>query len=128
MIVDCVDCVATLDSATGAIAVACINKHETDDKEITLKLPVGDRVQVTSLIGNSPDDYNDIGRNNVYPIDNSAAILERTPDNIPFHTRLQITFVIRNRDANAILYELLVESALSNLDPTLALQLPNGFL
>jgi alpha-N-arabinofuranosidase len=78
VIVDCIDCVATRDSVTNVIAVACINKHETDNREIVLHLPVNGEVHVTSLIGNSPDDYNDIGRNNVYPVNNDASILEKT--------------------------------------------------
>ena len=82
VLVDCVDCVATLDSATGAIAVACINKHETKEREITLHLPVNGSVSVTSLTGNSADDYNDIGRDNVRPFSNDAAILERTADTL----------------------------------------------
>ncbi|MBQ4050497.1 MAG: alpha-N-arabinofuranosidase [Oscillospiraceae bacterium] len=71
------DCVATVDSATGAIAVSCINKHETDAKEITLELPVSGKVTVTSLIGESADDYNDIGRDSVHPVDNPGAVLEK---------------------------------------------------
>lgn len=71
------DCVATVDSATGTVAVACINKHETDTAEITLELPVSGEVTVTSLIGESADDYNDIGRDSVHPVDNPGAIVEK---------------------------------------------------
>ncbi len=76
--VDVVDCAATRDSQTGTIAIACVNKHETDDKEIALHLPVCGQVNVTSLIGESADDYNDIGRDHVHPVSNNAAIIEQT--------------------------------------------------
>ena len=80
--VDAVDCVATLDSHTGRIAVACVNKHETEDKEVELAVPVRGEVRVTSLVGASPDDYNDIGRDSVHPVENAAAVLERRVDGL----------------------------------------------
>ena len=75
VIVDCIDCVATLHSDTGIIAIACVNKHETEDREITLELPFKGSVTVTSLTGHSADDYNDIDRDNVHPYDNPDAVL-----------------------------------------------------
>lgn len=82
ILVDCIDCVATLDSSSSAIAIACINKHEFENKEITLKLPNISSVKVTSLTGHSADDYNDIDRDNVHPFDNINAILKRTTDTL----------------------------------------------
>jgi len=78
--VDLIDCVATRDSAAGTVAIACINKHESDSTEVTLHLPIQGSIRVTSLVGGSPDDYNDIDRNNVYPVENNALILEQTAD------------------------------------------------
>jgi len=80
--VDCIDCVATLDSVTSTIAISCINKHETEAREITLSLPITGNVKMTSLIGNSANDYNDIGRNHVYPLSNPDGILERTSNTL----------------------------------------------
>ena len=80
VVVDMVDCVATVDSATGKIAVSCVNKHEFEDREITLKVPVNGDVRVISLTGNSADDYNDVGRDNVHPFENPEAVLERSAD------------------------------------------------
>jgi len=80
--VDCVDCIATLHSASGKISVSCVNKHETDEKEITLSLPANGNVQITSLIGHSADDYNDAGRNNVHPVDNIAALIKQTENTL----------------------------------------------
>ena len=74
--VDTVDCVATIDSSTGAVAVACVNKHAAEAREIELKLPVTGKVRVVSLTGASPDDYNDIGRDNVRPFENNGAVVE----------------------------------------------------
>ena len=82
VIVDCIDCVATLDSVTGAISISCINKHETEAREITQSLPITGNVKMTSLIGNTANDYNDIGRNHVYPLSNPDGILERTSNTL----------------------------------------------
>lgn len=76
--VDCVDVVATRHNENGKIVVACVNKHEFEDKEITLCLPVNGDVRVTSLTGNSPDDYNDIGRDSVHPFENADAVIEKS--------------------------------------------------
>ena len=80
VVVDCVDCVATLDSASGRICVACVNKHETEAREIELAVPVRGEVRVTSLAGESADDYNDVGRDRVRPERNDGAILGRAAD------------------------------------------------
>ena len=80
--VDAVDCVATLDSRTGAIAVACVNKHETGARTVELTVPVRGEARVTSLVGASPDDYNDVGRDSVCPASNDDAILERRADGL----------------------------------------------
>ena len=82
VIVDMIDCVATVDSVSGKMAVSCINKHEFEEREITLKVPVRGDVRVISLTGNSADDYNDIGRDNVHPFENPEAILERSVDSL----------------------------------------------
>ena len=72
--VDRVDVVATRHSTDGRIALAMVNKHESQSQEIVLSAPVCARVRMTSLAGQSPDDYNDIGRNSVRPFDNTAAV------------------------------------------------------
>ena len=72
------DVVATRHNENGKIVVACVNKHEFEDKEITLCLPVNGDVRVTSLTGNSPDDYNDIGRDSVHPFENADAVIEKS--------------------------------------------------
>jgi len=82
VIVDMIDCVATVDSVSGKMAVSCINKHEFEEREITLKVPVRGDVRVVSLTGNSADDYNDIGRDNVHPFENPEAVLERSADSL----------------------------------------------
>jgi len=93
--VDVVDCAATRDSQTGAIAIACINKHETDAKEMTLHLPVSGKVTVTSLIGESADDYNDIGRDHVHPVDNPGAVVEQTAETIRLRLPAHSVNIIR---------------------------------
>ena len=93
--VDTVDCVATLDSETGVIAVACVNKHASEEKEVTLMLPVSGRVTVTSLIGESKDDYNDIGRDSVHPVENNGAISEQGADFIKLSLPAHSVNVIR---------------------------------
>ena len=67
----------------------------TDDKEITLHLPVDGSVTVTSLIGESADDYNDIGRDHVHPIDNPGAVVEQTAETIRLRLPAHSVNIIR---------------------------------
>lgn len=75
--VDCLDTVATLDSASGHIAISVVNKHAADSKSITFHPGSYRHVRMTSLSGQSKDDYNDIGREAVKPYDNSSAIISQ---------------------------------------------------
>lgn len=65
---DLVDAVATRCSADGSLAVALVNKHESETREIRIRAigPVKS-VEFFSLAGDSPDAYNDIGTERVRP-------------------------------------------------------------
>lgn len=77
--VDLVDAVAALRSSDGAITVALINKHARKEKKVTLSLPFGGAIHMTTLSGDSPDDYNDVGHERVKPYENDGAS-RRLPD------------------------------------------------
>ena len=68
-LVDCVDAVATLDSATGAYAVSAVNKHPTEARTLRIKadgLPSGaSAAALWTLNGPSADAYNDVDRSEV---------------------------------------------------------------
>ncbi len=70
--VDCIDIVATAHSASDKIAISLINKHMSEEKTVTLRVGVHSNVNMTTLSGNSADDYNDIGRETVVPYDNNT--------------------------------------------------------
>lgn len=80
--VDCIDTVATMDSAKGTVAVALVNKHKDEDKTVTLQIGPHKRVNVITLSGNSADDYNDIGRETVVPYPNQSAVLSDESDEL----------------------------------------------
>jgi alpha-N-arabinofuranosidase len=71
--VDLVDAVAALRSSDGAVTVALVNKHARSEKEVILSVPGANSVRVTTLSGDGPDDYNDVGRENVKPFENDGA-------------------------------------------------------
>ena len=73
--VDCIDTVATVDSANNILAIALINKHMTDDKTVNVHIGDHDQVSIVTLSGDSADDYNDIGRETVVPYENNEALL-----------------------------------------------------
>jgi alpha-N-arabinofuranosidase len=77
--VDCVDVVAALRSSDGAVTVALVNKHAREKKEVILCVPGADSIHVTTLSGESPDDYNDVGRDSVMPYENDGSAV-RLPD------------------------------------------------
>jgi len=77
--VDSVDAIAALRSSDGAITVAIINKHAREEKKATLSLPFDGAIHMTTLSGNSPDDYNDVGHELVKPYENDGAS-RRLPD------------------------------------------------
>jgi len=52
-------------------------------------------VTVTSLIGESADDYNDIGRDHVHPVDNPGAIIEQTCQTIRLRLPAHSVNIIR---------------------------------
>jgi len=80
--VDCIDTVATLDTANNTLAISLINKHMCDDKIVTLQLGAHDNVRVITLSGNSADDYNDIDKETVIPYENGNAVLSDTVDGL----------------------------------------------
>ena len=57
-----VDCVATRDSRTGAIGVSFVNKHPAEAAVVVLRLPLAGKIEMRTVNGASPDDYNDMGR------------------------------------------------------------------
>ncbi|MDL2205981.1 alpha-N-arabinofuranosidase [Eubacteriales bacterium OttesenSCG-928-N13] len=64
--VDTIDLVATRDSDTGALAISAINKHATEPRQIEIALDAPfNQCTMHTLDGDSPDDYNDIGRDSV---------------------------------------------------------------
>ena len=74
--VPCVDTVAARCRETGALTVALVNKHETDAQEVEIKSPLAfGLAELHTLCGESPDDYNDIGRETVKPFLNPGGIL-----------------------------------------------------
>ena len=74
--VNAVDAVATVDAATGKMAVSLVNKHQDQPQAVQLRIPdvAIKYLQLLSLTGRSADDYNDIDRNFVVPFENNAAI------------------------------------------------------
>ena len=72
--VDCIDTVATLNSANGSVAISLINKHADEEKEIKVFVGEHRNARVVTLSGRDKDDYNDVGREYVVPFDNSSAI------------------------------------------------------
>ncbi len=87
--VDCIDIVATAHSASDKIAVSLINKHMSEEKTVTLRVGVHSNVNMTTLSGNSADDYNDIGRETVVPYDNNTIFSDENGDlivTLPAHS------------------------------------------
>ena len=75
--VEMVDVLATRCSRTGKLAVSLVNKEAEAEREIELECPQGWRVEaMTCLKGASPDDYNDVGRENVKPENADARVTE----------------------------------------------------
>ena len=61
-----VDCVATRDSATGAVAVSAVNKHPSEPIEIRFRCPGSYAApEVRVIRGTDVNDYNDIGRETI---------------------------------------------------------------
>jgi len=76
--VDQVDTVATVSSVTGALCISCVNKHPIEMTEISIRLNrLPESASMTTLSGDSTDDYNDICNDNVKPYDNSSMIIVR---------------------------------------------------
>ena len=69
-----VDCIATRCSATGTAVVACVNKHASAEEKVFVSVAGVRRAEMTSLVGDSTDDYNDIGRDHVHPEQNDGAV------------------------------------------------------
>ena len=60
-----------------ALAISLVNKEAEVALEIELECPQGWQVEaMTSLRGASPNDYNDVGRENVQPEDATACVTE----------------------------------------------------
>jgi alpha-L-arabinofuranosidase len=61
------------------VTVALVNKHARSEKEVILSVPGANSVRMTTLSGDGPDDYNDVGRESVKPFENDGAAA-RLPD------------------------------------------------
>ena len=73
--VDMIDAVATRDTVTGDVALALINKDPASTLTVEMPLPRGYAgCSLHSLCGGSPDDYNDVGRENVVPEDRTSTV------------------------------------------------------
>ncbi len=72
--IETIDLVATR-RPDGVTAVAAINKHSIEAQTVTLQMEGVKSVKVTTLMGNAPDDYNDVGRESVIPMDNAEAVM-----------------------------------------------------
>ncbi len=75
--VEMVDTLATRCSQTGKLAISLVNKEAETPLDIELECPQGWHVEaMTSLRGASPNDYNDVGQENVQPEDATACVTE----------------------------------------------------
>ena len=75
--VDMVDALATRCRQTGNLVISLINKDASLEQTIEMECPLGYRFEtMTGLRGESPDDYNDVGHENVKPEDLSESVLE----------------------------------------------------
>ena len=73
--IDLIDAAVTRFSDTGSIAAALVNKDPGADQTVELPLPQGYAFdKMTTLRGGSPDDYNDVGRENVRPEDMPSGV------------------------------------------------------
>ena len=73
--VEMVDALATRHGDTGRLAVSLINKDAANGRTIEMEFPKAYRFErMTGLRGTSPDDYNDVGRENVRPEDLSGDV------------------------------------------------------
>ncbi len=79
--IETVDLVATR-RRDGTIAVAAVNRHSSQEQIATLNLAGARSVQVTTLAGQAPDDYNDVGRAHCVPVENPEAVAAVTPDQV----------------------------------------------
>ena len=57
-------------SESGKLAISIVNKDADNKQTIDIELPLGYELEtMTSLRGDSPDDYNDVDHENVVPED-----------------------------------------------------------
>lgn len=69
-----VDAVATRCSGSGDVALALVNKSPDAFCPVSLRMQGTGRTEMTTLMGGSTDDYNDIGRDHVRPFANDEAV------------------------------------------------------
>ena len=68
--VEMLDALATRCSESGKLAISLVNKDADNKQTIDIELPLGYELEtMTSLRGDSPDDYNDVDHENVVPED-----------------------------------------------------------
>ena len=76
------DVIATKNPGTDRIAVAMVNKHESEILPVDISVPYYEerKASLMVLAGTEPDAYNDIGRNMVVPEERSY-LIEKREDN-----------------------------------------------
>ncbi|MBR5380038.1 MAG: hypothetical protein IK140_05840 [Clostridia bacterium] len=75
--VEMLDALATRCSKSGKLAISLVNKYANNIQTIDIELPGGYNLEMMmSLRGGSPDDYNDIDRENVVPEDLTNSVVQ----------------------------------------------------
>ena len=71
--------IAAARTADGGVSVSLVNKHPTDEKTVTLRLPgVFGRAVMYTLNGDSVDSYNDVGREEINVTEREAGDVNGT--------------------------------------------------
>ena len=73
---DCIDIVSTRHSRDDAMAIALVNKHISEALKTLLSLDHAGKPTLHTRCGTGPDDYNDVGRDNVKPFINTEAVAQ----------------------------------------------------